>query len=149
MSGSVSSSRTTSPDPAVSENFAGLIVAGARRHPERAALTWDGGALTYGELADRIDDCARRLLAAGLRPGERLAVAIPNRVEFVTTVLGGMAAGAIMAPLDVLLKPEERDAILADLKPTRLVESRADGGLSERAMAGGAPPAESPAALVL
>jgi long-chain acyl-CoA synthetase len=133
----------------VSENFAGLITAGARRHPERAALRWDDGALTYGELADRTDDCARRLLAGGLRPGERLAVAIPNRVEFVTTVLGGMAAGAIVAPLDVLLKPEERDAILADLRPTRLVESSAGGGLTERAMPGGAPPAEAPAALVL
>jgi long-chain acyl-CoA synthetase len=133
----------------VSENFAGLITAGARRHPERVALRWDNGALTYGELADRIDDSARRLAAAGVRPGERLAVAIPNRVEFVTTVLGGMAAGAIVAPLDVLLKPEERDAILADLRPTRLVESAAGGGLVERAMAGGAPPAASPAALVL
>jgi long-chain acyl-CoA synthetase len=133
----------------VSENFAGLIVAGARRHPGRVALTWDDGALTYGELADRIEDCARRLLAGALRPGERLAVAIPNRVEFVTTVLGGMAAGAIVAPLDVLLKPEERDAILTDLKPARLVEITADGALVERVMARAAPPAETPAALVL
>src|SRR5262249_45651964 len=84
--GSASSSRTPSPDAAVSENFAGLIVAGARRYPGRVALTWDNGTLTYGELADRIDDCARHLLAGGLRPGERLAVAIPNRVEFVITV---------------------------------------------------------------
>jgi len=133
----------------VTENFAGLIVAGARRHPERVAVRWDDGVLTYGELADRIDDCARRLLANGLRPGERLALAIPNRVDFVTTVLGGMAAGAIVAPLDVLLKPEERDAILTDLRPTRLVESTAGGEITERAMAGGAPPAEAPAALVL
>ena len=86
----------------MSENFAGLIAAVARQHPDRIALCWDDGALSYGELADRIDDCARRLLADGVRPGERLAVAIPNRVEFVTTVLGGMAAGAIVAPLDML-----------------------------------------------
>ena len=107
----------------MSENFAGLIAAVARRHPERIALRWDGGSLTYGELVDRVDDTARRLLAGGLRPGERLAVAIPNRPEFVTVVLGGIAAGAIVAPLDVLLKAEERAAILADLRPARLVES--------------------------
>jgi long-chain acyl-CoA synthetase len=133
----------------VSANFAGLITAGARRHPGRVALCWDGGALSYGELADRVDDRARRLTADGVRPGERLAVAIPNRVEFVTTVLGGMAAGAIVAPLDVLLKPDEREAILADLRPTRLIESRAGGEVVERALTGGAPPATSPAALVL
>jgi long-chain acyl-CoA synthetase len=133
----------------VSENFAGLITAGARRHPERIALCWDGGALSYGELIDRVDDCARRLLAGGLRPGERLAVAMANGPEFVTVVLGGIAAGAIVAPLDVLLKPEERAAIVADLRPTRLVESAADGDFVEHAMTGGAAPADSPAALVL
>ena len=121
--GSACVSRTFCPDPAVSENFAGLIAAVARRHPERIALRWDGGSLTYGELVGRVDDTARRLLAGGLRPGERLAVAIPNCPEFVTVVLGGIAAGAIVAPLDVLLKAEERAAILADLRPARLVES--------------------------
>jgi len=145
----------------VSENFAGLIAAVARRHPERIALRWDGGSLTYGEMVDRVDDTARRLLAGGLRPGERLAVAIPNRPEFVTVVLGGIAAGAIVTPLDVLLKDDERAAILADLRPARLVESEPAGpsgwgGESghggrwiERAMAGAAPPADSPTALVL
>jgi long-chain acyl-CoA synthetase len=142
----------------VSENFAGLIAAVARRHPERIALRWDGGSLTYGELVDRVDDTARRLLAGGLRPGERLAVAIPNRPEFVTVVLGGIAAGAIVAPLDVLLKEDERAAILADLRPARLVEgdpsgwggeSGRGGGWIARAMAGAAPPAASPTALVL
>ena len=133
----------------MSENFAGLIAAVARQHPDRIALCWDDGALSYGELIDRVDDCARRLLAGGLRPGERLAVAMANGPEFVTVVLGGIAAGAIVAPLDVLLKPDERAAILADLRPTRLVERGADGGFVEHAMAGGAAPAASPAALVL
>jgi long-chain acyl-CoA synthetase len=133
----------------VSENFAGLIAAVARRHPERIALRWDGGALTYGELIDQVEDAARRLLAGGLRPGERLAVAIPNRPEFVTVVLGGIAAGAIVAPLDVLLKDDERGAILADLRPARLVESGPGGGWVEHTMAGAAPPADAPAALVL
>jgi long-chain acyl-CoA synthetase len=145
----------------VSENFAGLIAAVARRHPERIALRWDGGALTYGELVDRVEDTARRLRAGGLRPGERLAVAIPNCPEFVTVVLGGIAAGAIVAPLDVLLKADERAAILADLRPARLVEKGPGGerssgdaigdgdGCIVHAMAGAAPPADAPAALVL
>src|SRR4030095_9269825 len=72
-----------------------------------------------------------------------------------------MAAGAIVAPLDVLLKAEERAAILADLRPARLVEidpagatgrgaeSGPGGGWIEHAMAGAAPPVNSPAALVL
>ena len=132
----------------MSENFAGLITAVARRHPERIALCWDGGARTYGELIDRVDDCARRLLAGGLRPGERLAVAIPNRRSSSRSCWPAWLSGRSSPPGRA---PQGRGAaaILADLRPTRLVESTADGGLVERAMPGGAPPAEATAALVL
>ena len=94
----------------------------ARAQPERTALVWDGGALTYRDLYARAGGFARWLAARGLAPGERLAVSIGNRWQLVVAVLGGLAAGLTVAPLDPLLKDEERAAIVADLEPALLVD---------------------------
>jgi long-chain acyl-CoA synthetase len=79
--------------------------------------------MTYRALMAGVGDFARRLEAHGLRPGDRLAVAIPNRPEFVLAVLAGFLLEATVAPLDILLKPEERADILADLRPALLVDA--------------------------
>jgi long-chain acyl-CoA synthetase len=131
----------------VSGNFAGLIEAVARRRPTHPALRWDAGAMTYRELADAAADFAARLRAHHLQPGHRLAISLPNRPELVVAVLGGLAAGVTVAPLDPLLKADERADILADLRPALVVEGDADGRLLERADAAGA--RGEPAALVL
>jgi long-chain acyl-CoA synthetase len=131
----------------VSGNFAALVEAVARRRPEHPALRWDGGAMTYRELAARATDYAARLRARAIGPGHRLAISLANRPELVVTVLGGLAAGATVAPLDPLLKADERADILADLAPALLVEAGPDGSLLEHPDDGGA--LGAPAALVL
>jgi long-chain acyl-CoA synthetase len=103
-------------------SFAALLEATTRAQPERTALRWDGGALTYGELDARAGGLAQALAARGLRAGDRLAVVIPNRWQLVVAILGGLKAALTVAPLDPLLKPEERADILADLKPALVVE---------------------------
>ena len=103
-------------------NFAALLEATTRAQPERTALRWDGGALTYGELDARAGGFARALAARGLRAGDRLAVVIPNRWQLVVAIFGGLKTRLTVAPLDPLLKPEERAEILADLKPALVVE---------------------------
>ncbi len=103
-------------------NFAALLEATARVHPDRTALAWDGAALTYGELDARAGGLARTLLGRGLRPGDRLALVIPNRWQLVVGVLGGLKAGLTVAPLDPLLKREELAEILADLKATLVLD---------------------------
>jgi long-chain acyl-CoA synthetase len=103
-------------------NFAALLETTTRAQPERTALRWEGGALTYGELDARAGGFARALAARGLRAGDRLAVVIPNRWQLVVAILGGLKTGLTVAPLDPLLKPEERAEILADLKPALVIE---------------------------
>ena len=121
----------------MSGNFAGLVEAVARRRPDHVALRWDGGALSYRDLAAAAADFADRLRARGLGEGDRVAVSLANRPELVATVLGGLAAGVTVAPLDPLLKAEERADILADLRPALVVETGADGTVIERAAADG------------
>ena len=103
-------------------NFAALLEATARAHPDRTALAWDGAALTYRELDARASGLARALLGRGLRPGDRVALVVPNRWQLVVGVLGGLKAGLTVAPLDPLLKREELAEILADLKATLVLD---------------------------
>jgi long-chain acyl-CoA synthetase len=101
---------------------AALLEASARAHARRAALAWDGGVLSYAELDGRACALARALDARGVRPGDRVAVAIPNRWQFVVGVLGALKAGATVAPLDPLLTGEERAALVADLAPRLVID---------------------------
>lgn len=103
-------------------SFARLLEAGARRAPDRPALVWQEGQLTFGDLDRRAEAFAAALDARGVRAGDRLAVAIPNRWPFAVAVLAGWKVGATVVPLDPLLKSEERATILADLAPVYLAE---------------------------
>jgi long-chain acyl-CoA synthetase len=104
------------------ESFAARLEATARAHPGRTALAWDGGALTYRDLDARAGALAHTLAGRGLRAGDRVALVIPNRWQFVVALLAGLKAGLTVAPLDPLLRPEERAEILADLVPALVLE---------------------------
>jgi long-chain acyl-CoA synthetase len=131
-----------------SGHFAALVETVARQRPDHPALRWDGGSMTYRALASASVEFAEHLAARDVRPGQRVALSIPNRPEFVVAVLGSLAAGATVVPLDVLLKEEERAAIVADLEPALLVEAGIGGDLVEYMLP--APAAEAPGpALVL
>ena len=106
----------------MAENFAAALAEVAHRFPDRPAIVWRDGALTFGELHRRADAFAGALAAKGAKPGDRIAIAIPNRWPFAVALLAGWKLGATVAPLDPLLKPDERSAILADLEPACVVE---------------------------
>jgi long-chain acyl-CoA synthetase len=69
----------------VAQNFIGLLEATARRHADRDAIVWRDGALSYAALERRAGGFARFLARAGVRPGDRVALAIPNRWPFPST----------------------------------------------------------------
>jgi long-chain acyl-CoA synthetase len=129
----------------VSGNVAALVDAVARRRPDHPALRWAGGTMSYAALAAAAHEFAEHLAARGVRPGQRVALSLPNRPDFVRAVLGGLAAGVTVAPLDVLLRDEERAAIVADLDPALLVQAGPGGELVERILPGAAGAAAAPA----
>ena len=115
-------------------NFGALLEASARRTPDAPALVWDGGALSHVALHARAAALARALAARGVTAGDRLALAIGNRWPFAVALLAGWKLGATVVPLDMLLKPDERAAILRDLAPVLTMEEadveQVVGGLS-------------------
>ncbi|MBI2162172.1 MAG: AMP-binding protein [Candidatus Rokubacteria bacterium] len=106
----------------MARNFVSLLEASADRWPDTPALVWPDGALTFAGLHRRAQALAAALATKGVKPGDRIAVAIPNRWQFAVAVLAGWKLGATIAPLDPLLKSDERAEILADLAPAMLVD---------------------------
>src|SRR5258708_21406104 len=61
--------------------FHEVIAEIAGRTPDTVAVTWPGGRLTFGELDERANRLARRLLALGVRPRDRVGVCFPRGGE--------------------------------------------------------------------
>lgn len=62
---------------------------------------------TYGELHDAVSHCAGWLHAAGVRHGDRVALAMDRSTDLAICILGVMAAGACPCPLEPKLGAEE------------------------------------------
>jgi long-chain acyl-CoA synthetase len=101
----------------VGENFARLFGAAAQRWPDACALVWEGGRASYRRLDRQANAAAAFLARHGVVPGDRVALAIPNRWPFAPALLGALKLGATVAPLDPLLSPAERQRIVDDLAP--------------------------------
>lgn len=65
----------------------------ARRRPQDPALTCRGRTWTYGELGDAVRRCAAGLARLGLRPGERVAIGLPNCAEYLIAFLAAASGG--------------------------------------------------------
>ncbi|MFS8104536.1 amino acid adenylation domain-containing protein [Lentzea alba] len=84
----------------------------AASSPDRIAVRWDSGSLTYGELAYRARRLAAVLSARGVRPGDPVAITLPKGPDQIVAVLGVLAAGGIYAPVGVDQPPTRRERIL-------------------------------------
>lgn len=103
------------------ENFVRHIESNARRFAAKAALVWDSGSLTWSELDRRASGFAGDLSRQGVRPGDRVAIVIPNRPEFVIAFLAVLKLDATAAPLNPLLTRGDLDASTEDLRPKLIV----------------------------
>ena len=111
----------------MSESFARLLDATARREPGAPALVWDGGALTWAALDLRAGGVARALSAQGVHARDRVVLAMANGWRFVAALWGGLKLGVTVTPLNPLLTGAERMRIVADLRPAAIVEATGAG----------------------
>lgn len=104
------------------ENFACFLEFNARRFKNRPALIWHDGTLTWTELDRLSSGFAHFLAEQGIRPGDRVAMLLPNCWTFPAALLGIFKLGATAAPLNPMLNKEELLAILHDLSPKRVLD---------------------------
>ncbi|MFL6137215.1 MAG: amino acid adenylation domain-containing protein [Frankiaceae bacterium] len=104
------------PTGCVHERFA----AQAAATPHATAVIGAGESLSYARLLTRANRLAHRLVAAGVRPGDVVAVHVDRDVHLATAVLGALTAGAAYTMLDPTF-PAERLATIVGLSSARLV----------------------------
>jgi acyl-CoA synthetase (AMP-forming)/AMP-acid ligase II len=90
--------------------------------------------LSYGELRQQVLEMSAALRSAGLPPGGRVALALPNGLEAIVAFLAAAAAGAA-APLNPRYKFEEFCFYLEDTQARLLVAPEQDSGEARRAAA--------------
>jgi acyl-CoA synthetase (AMP-forming)/AMP-acid ligase II len=82
-----------------------------------------GERTTYGELRAAGERLGGALGAAGVVPGDAVAMSLPNGPEIVAAFLGVVAAGAAAAPLNQAYTTDEFRAYLEDLQPRAMLFS--------------------------
>ncbi len=97
--------------------FAALVAA----DPDRVAIHWEGQEITRGDLDRRANRLARAYAALGVKQGARVAIALPNSVEFFEATLATWKLGAVPAPLSSRLPAGEQREILELAEPALVV----------------------------
>ena len=87
------------------------------KFPSKTAVVMDGQRHTYRALDDAIARLAGRLLTLGVQPGDRIAVAMPNCWEFYVAYWATLRVGAILAPVNFRLGPEELGYVFNNIDP--------------------------------
>jgi malonyl-CoA/methylmalonyl-CoA synthetase len=88
-----------------------------------------GGAtttLTFGEIDARANRMARALARRGVVAGDRVAVYLANRLEFLDLFLASIRLGAIFTPINILYRDREIANIVSDADPGIVVADAAD-----------------------
>lgn len=88
-------------------NLASILTESAGRSPGSPAIRLGEAELSYGDLDDGSARLATMLREKGVRPGDRVGVMLPNVPEFPIAYYGVLRAGAIVVPMNVLLKRRE------------------------------------------
>ncbi|HEX3477593.1 MAG TPA: AMP-binding protein, partial [Kofleriaceae bacterium] len=106
----------------------GLFREQAAAGPERVALIWDGGRLSYGELDRWSDALAERLIAAGVASDQPVALCLERSPEAVVAALAILKAGGAYLPLDPDHPVERLRFAITDAGARVLVTRRARAG---------------------
>jgi long-chain acyl-CoA synthetase len=88
-------------------NLSVLLEDSARRYPDRAAVVLGPQRLTYAQVDAAAGQVANMLVARGIQPGDKVALSCPNLPWFPIVYYGILKAGAVVVPLNVLLKGRE------------------------------------------
>lgn len=107
-------------------NLARILEDAATRRPNPPALLVEDGTrvvpVGYPELLLRAGACAHDLRGRGVEAGDRVALVLPNGVDFVAAYFGALRLGAVVVPLNPLLAAPEIDDRLARSEPRVVVD---------------------------
>jgi acyl-CoA synthetase (AMP-forming)/AMP-acid ligase II len=87
-----------------------LLARSARRHPGQPALITDGRTWSYAELWEAALSAAGGLQRAGIGPGDKVVLVLPNGAAFFHAFFGALIAGGVVVPVFPRAAPERLGA---------------------------------------
>ena len=102
-------------DPDAYPSLSAMLIAACRQHAERPAFECLSARMSYAEWErDSRDFAAFLVEEANCRPGDRVAIMLPNMLAYPVTFLGTLRAGLIVVNVNPLYTPRELQQQLAD-----------------------------------
>ncbi|WP_246771755.1 non-ribosomal peptide synthetase, partial [Pseudomonas syringae] len=95
-----------------------------QQQPDAIALIFEDQRLSYAELNAQANRLANYLLASGIRPDERVALALERGPRLIIALLATLKAGAAYVPLDPTYPAERLAYMLKDSAPRALLGER-------------------------
>lgn len=93
----------------------------ASRFPNNAALLFQGTSISFKQLDEMVSRFASGLVSLGVKPGDKVALLLPNLVQTVVAIYGSLRAGAIVALNNPLYTDRELEHQFNDSGSTLLV----------------------------
>jgi fatty-acyl-CoA synthase len=116
--------------PPRSRTLGDLLDETARTRPDAEAVIFRDRRLTYSALRAASDELARALLAAGVRRGDRVAVLLPNRPEWLLAAFACAKLGAITVGVSTFSAPREIAWTIEHCRPAAIIAMEAFRGRS-------------------
>jgi fatty-acyl-CoA synthase len=104
--------------------------------PERDALICGSRRVTWGDFADRAHRLATHLFDGGLRPGDKVAIDVTNRPEYLETLFAAWLIGATPANVNYRYVADEVRYVLDNSDARALVHDPAFAAVAREAVAG-------------
>lgn len=89
-----------------------MVVANALRFGSVEAVVDGGDRVTFAELERRMTEAIGAFMAAGVSPGDRVAIWAPNSAQWIVWALGILGAGGVVVPLNTRFKGPEAAYVL-------------------------------------
>ena len=91
---------------------------------DRIALRWNDRRITYAELAANVNRAGNMFLRLGIRPEERVLLAVLDSPEFVYSFWGAVKIGAVPVPVNTFLRADEYAYLLDNSRAVACVASQ-------------------------
>lgn len=88
-------------------NLADFLYRNAAVYPDKTAIVFGNLRVSYQALTSAAASIGKGLRKKGIKPGDRVAMSCPNLPQFLMVYYGILSAGAVVVPLNILLKPKE------------------------------------------
>ena len=108
-------------DPSKLRSLTQLWAETCAQHPERVAFVQMDTEISYGRLDELSRGFAAWLQHAGLKKGERIAIMLPNTLQYPVAMVGALRAGLVVVNTNPLYTMPELEHQLADSGATAIV----------------------------